>query len=368
MFSTSSFGSQNKYNVNNSIELSNCPNDSISKVCWSMNSSLLAASSWDKSVTVWEVQHMGGNSVNTRFGKFLISPKVFNDLLIVFIGASFQHSAPVLDCAISSDSRYLFSGGCDNELKMHDMSSRQSQTIGRHDAPISNIFWCDEQKFVVTGSWDKTIKFWNGQSQNPIYSLSIPERVYAMDLKYPALVVAAADNAVYVWNLQNITPTPYKRIQTQLKLQPRSISLFPDRTGFAIGSIEGRCAIAHIEESHRDKNFPFRCHRVTSSSPDIAYSINSIDFHLQYGTFATGGSDGAIAFWDKDNKSRLTIMKTMPAPVTDIKFSPSGKLLAYSLSYDWSKGYDNTAINNSCNKVLLHVMNDEHVCPKGKRS
>ncbi|CUV06887.1 putative mRNA export protein [Cryptosporidium parvum] len=350
MFSTSSFGSQNKYNVNNSIELSNCPNDSISKVCWSMNSSLLAASSWDKSVTVWEVQHMGGNSVNTRFG------------------ASFQHSAPVLDCAISSDSRYLFSGGCDNELKMHDMSSRQSQTIGRHDAPISNIFWCDEQKFVVTGSWDKTIKFWNGQSQNPIYSLSIPERVYAMDLKYPALVVAAADNAVYVWNLQNITPTPYKRIQTQLKLQPRSISLFPDRTGFAIGSIEGRCAIAHIEESHRDKNFPFRCHRVTSSSPDIAYSINSIDFHLQYGTFATGGSDGAIAFWDKDNKSRLTIMKTMPAPVTDIKFSPSGKLLAYSLSYDWSKGYDNTAINNSCNKVLLHVMNDEHVCPKGKRS
>ena len=34
-----------------------------------MNSSLLAASSWDKTVTVWEVQHMGVNSVNTRFGK-----------------------------------------------------------------------------------------------------------------------------------------------------------------------------------------------------------------------------------------------------------------------------------------------------------
>ena len=32
MFGSSTFGNQSKYNVNGSIELSDCPNDSINKV------------------------------------------------------------------------------------------------------------------------------------------------------------------------------------------------------------------------------------------------------------------------------------------------------------------------------------------------
>ena len=64
--------------------------------------------------------------------------------------------------------------------------------------------------------------------------------------------------------------------------------------------------------SYRD-NFSFKCHRVSepnaaqaSSNKTQLCSVNTISFHPLYGTFASGGSDGSISFWDKANKTRLT--------------------------------------------------------------
>jgi hypothetical protein len=32
--------------------------------------------------------------------------------------------------------------------------------IGQHLAPIKHIFWIEEYQTVLTGSWDKTLKYW----------------------------------------------------------------------------------------------------------------------------------------------------------------------------------------------------------------
>jgi hypothetical protein len=34
-----------------------------------------------------------------------------------------------------------------------------------------------------------------------------------------------------------------------------------DKTGYLIGSIEGRVAVQHVEEANSSKNFTFKCHR-----------------------------------------------------------------------------------------------------------
>lgn len=44
-----------------------------------------------------------------------------------------------------------------------------------------------------------------------------------------------------------------------------------------VGSIEGRVAVHHVEDSLQSKNFTFKCHREGS---DI-YAVNSIAFHPQ---------------------------------------------------------------------------------------
>lgn len=81
--------------------------------------------------------------------------------------------------------------------------------------------------------------------------------------------------------------------ESSLKYQLRSIKFFPDGNGVAVGSIEGRVSIEHLEElgmTPTGSKYTFKCHRVQ----DRVYPVNSIAFHPRFGTFATGGCDGTV--------------------------------------------------------------------------
>lgn len=48
-----------------------------------------------------------------------------------------------------------------------------------------------------------------------------------------------------------------------------------------------------------------QCHRRNEDARDVAYPVHAIEFHPEFGTFATGGGDGVINTWDGENKKRL---------------------------------------------------------------
>jgi mRNA export factor len=80
--------------------------------------------------------------------------------------------------------------------------------------------------FPAAGSWDRTLKYWDGRQANPVLSVQLPERVYALDVKHPLLVVGCADRHIWVYNLS--TPDkPYKQLQSPLKWQTRCVACFP---------------------------------------------------------------------------------------------------------------------------------------------
>jgi mRNA export factor len=118
-----------------------------------------------------------------------------------------------------------------------------------------------------------------------------------------------------------------------LKWQTRKVACFPDGSGFAISSIEGRVAIHHIDESKTSSNFAFKCHRDNNN----IHSVNSLSFHPVYGTFCTAGSDGYIHFWDKDSRQRLESTSSLGNSIVTTTFNQNGTLFAYALCYDWSK-------------------------------
>lgn len=51
---------------------------------------------------------------------------------------------------------------------------------------------------LVTGSWDKTIRYWDLRQPNPVHTQTLPERVYAMDVTHPLLVVGLANRRIQV--------------------------------------------------------------------------------------------------------------------------------------------------------------------------
>ena len=79
-------------------------------------------------------------------------------------------------------------------------------------------------------------------------TVTMPERVYAMDVRGRALVVATADRSILFFDLQNPS-APFRTMTSPLKMQTRTVRIFPSIDHFAIGSIEGRISIRGISEA-----------------------------------------------------------------------------------------------------------------------
>lgn len=239
------------------------------------------------------------------------------------------------------------------------LSGAQPTVFSGHEAPIKELAWVPQMNLLVSGSWDKTLRYWDIRQPQPVHVQQLPERCYALSLCYPLMVVGTADRNVIIFNLQN-PQAEFKRITSPLKLQTRCLAAFPDQQGFLIGSIEGRVGVHHVEESQQGKNFTFKCHR---DGNDI-YAISSLNFHPVHGTFATTGSDGSFNFWDKDSKQRLKAYNRCPSPITCSAFNQDGSIFAYAVCYDWSKGAEKHNPSTAKTNIFLHSAQDSDV--KGK--
>ena len=215
------------------VAVPNPPEDSISDLSFNPSPNdqkdFMAVASWDKKVRIYEVNTSTGASE----GRLM-----------------YEHNAPVFSCHFSKDGKRVVSAGADNQARLCDLETGKNEIVAQHDQPIraTKFFEIDGgQQMIVTGSWDKTIKYWDLRQQQPVAAVQLQERVYTMDVKDNLLVVGTADRYINVVNLKEPTKL-YKTLQSPLKWQTRVVSCFNDSAGFAIGSIEGRCAIQYVED------------------------------------------------------------------------------------------------------------------------
>ncbi|KII89844.1 hypothetical protein PLICRDRAFT_29077 [Plicaturopsis crispa FD-325 SS-3] len=332
------------------VEVADPPSDSISSLAFSSAAEYLAVGSWDNNVRLYEVGAQGQSQ-----GK-----------------AMYSHQGPVLSVCWNKEGNKVFSGGADNAGRMFDIATGQSQQVAQHDAPIKSVKWVDMQGgLLATGSWDKTVKFWDLRTPNPIGTITLPERCYTMDVQFPTMVVGTAERHIQVYDMFN-PGTPLKTMQSPLKWQTRVVSCFTasPTNGFAVGSIEGRVAIQYIEDKDASNNFSFKCHRRDANPPpskdqSLVYAVNDISFHPVHGTFSTCGSDGTIHFWDKDARTRLKSFEASPGPISSTTFNRNGTIFAYAVSYDWSKGHSGMTPGHP-NKIMLHACKDDEVKKRRK--
>ncbi|ORX49048.1 WD40 repeat-like protein [Hesseltinella vesiculosa] len=321
------------------FEVSNPPSDGISAMSFSPQADFLAASSWDNQVRIYEVQPTGNTLAK----------------------AAYSHESPVLDVCWSKDGTKLVSGGADKAARLFDISTGQSSQVAEHAEPVKSVRFLDQgQNILATGSYDKTLKYWDLRSPQPIGTVQLPERCYTMDTTGPLLVVGTAEKHVLLFDLNNPT-TIFKQAQSPLKWQTRSISCFTNGKGYAIGSIEGRVGIQYIEDKEQSKNFSFKCHRDDAKN---VYAVNCINFHPVHGTFSTAGSDGTVSFWDKDCKQRLKAFGNCGGTIACSAFNKNGQIFAYAVSYDWSKGYK---FATPTQKIYLHAVRDDDIKPRNKK-
>ncbi|CAN6674695.1 mRNA export factor Gle2p [Trichomonascus vanleenenianus] len=316
---------------------------------FSPQAELLAVGSWDKKVRIYEVSPSGETQ-----GR-----------------AMYDHQSYVLTTQWTQDGSKVISGGCDNAVRVYDLQSGQSIQAGQHDQPVSSVravTVAGGQQVIASSSWDKTLKYWDMRAPTAISTVQLPERAYTMDSSKNLLVVGTAERHICIFDLSSNPGAIFKSAQSPLKWQTRVVSCYPTGNGFAVGSIEGRCAIQYVDAEEQKKlGFSFKCHReaVATKNESIIYPVNSINFHPEYGTFSTAGSDGIFNFWDKEAKCRLKGSKSVGGTISTTAFNRNGSIFAYAVSYDWSKGHQfNT--QNYPNKIMLHPVQDEEIKSRKK--
>jgi len=271
----------------------------------------LLVSSWDSQVRLYDVEN------NT-------------------VKSSVRHRAAVLACAFDPNTQFAYSGGLDTWVRRLDLETEGVRVLGAHEASVSCTAYSHQTNQLITGSWDRTLKFWDPRKGNPnslISSHEQPERVYTIDLVEHTLLVATAARHVVHYDIRNMD-SPIENRATALKFGTASLACIPTGEGYATGSVEGRVSIEYFDKSPQVQKakYAFKCHRQTIPKGDLVFPINALAFHTRYGTLATGGSDGTVAVWDHRAKKRIKLYNRLPTAISALAFNNDGTRLAIGVS------------------------------------
>jgi len=89
---------------------------------------------------------------------------------------------------------------------------------------------------VITGSWDRTVRFWDRRSASAQQlSYELPERVYHMDLTKNTLVVAMASRMFHIYDIRKMD-TPAQQRESSLKFMTRSLACMVDGQGESVSA------------------------------------------------------------------------------------------------------------------------------------
>lgn len=289
------------------LDLPNPPSDTVSELAFSGMHNLLAACSWDGTVRTYDPTN-----------PYTTSNSVVNA------------SKPLLTCCFSKEVPSLvFAGAVDGSLQMVDLQSNQVSSFQAHSEGIKSARYFSNM--LVTGSWDKTIRFWDVRSSKPVFSLELPGKVYAMDLEKELLAVSLSGNTVITYNLNDINQK--KTHSSKLNWMIRSVACAQDNETFSLGGIEGKAEIFNINSPV--KKMIFRCHRVDNK----VYAVNSVSFlPTNHNVLATAGGDGTIVFFDAQSRMKM-FTQTENEPITCGRFNATGTHYVYATGNDWSTGY-----------------------------
>jgi cell cycle arrest protein BUB3 len=351
-------------------ELDAPPSDAISSLQFSPEGTKLLVGSWDRTLSVYQRSEDGS-------APFVLKGRV-------------QCRAPVLDVCWGADESVAYFVGLDHDVRRVALSNDENEqtVLSTHEKPSNKVAFNRKHGLLLSTGWDDVLHVHNiaNAEGRSFVRVRLTKKPFAMSLTEDRVIVAMAERKMSVYDLLELKTvteqtsevevhevTPWQTRESNLKFMTRAVAVMPDGTGFATSSIEGRVAVEWFEADKAAATYAFKCHRQTAMRPgedgkevetDIIYPVNALAFNKVHGTFATGGGDGVVAFWDAQTKRRVRQYQKLVSSIAALDFSGDGKYLAIGVSPGFEDGSEDSETDQSMVKVIVRELSASEA--KGK--
>lgn len=253
---------------------------------------------------------------------------------------------PVLDCAFAGSpaDEAIVSGGADRSVYFFRLSDQAQSVVGVHKDVVKSVaaFTTGGRTQIVSASYDRSLCLWVQSEREWCCArrLELAEPPHCLALSGETLkLLVACENRVNLLLSACSLEVIWTR-ESSLKHATRAICWLQQEETYATSSVEGRVSVEFVDDAQNlSRRFAFKCHRQVGVEGELVYPVNALAVHpVKKNVFATGGSDSVVSLWNSDTKRRVRQLPPFSCSISQLAFSPDGKLLAVAASYVYDQG------------------------------